>query len=187
MTQESFQSCFRRSFRRRPRRRPRLLTNLVPEYTPCPNPLTSVPLSAPTMKAGARCGMDIMRSMVGADQPPFRKKLLASPGKDFSIRRNPSMPWSRKIPGRSWELLTISSIAVLHDRRTSAICRTSLPSPQLRGRGIGRRLIEAVYDAARRAGSARVYWQTQTTNEAGRLLYDKVAQHAGFIVYSHEL
>ena len=60
-------------------------------------------------------------------------------------------------------------------------------APHARGRGIGRRLIEAVYEAARGAGSSRVYWQTQTTNQAGRALYDKVAQHLGFIVYSHEL
>ena len=59
--------------------------------------------------------------------------------------------------------------------------------PSLRGRGIGRRLIQAVYQAARDAGSSRVYWQTQVTNEAGRALYDKVARHAGFIVYSQEL
>jgi len=56
-----------------------------------------------------------------------------------------------------------------------------------RGRGIGRRMIEAVYEAARNAGSSRVYWQTQTTNKAGRALYDKLAKHLGFIVYSHEL
>lgn len=56
-----------------------------------------------------------------------------------------------------------------------------------RGRGVGRQLIGAVYGAARAAGSSRVYWQTQTTNLAGRALYDKVAQHLGFIVYSHEL
>jgi GNAT superfamily N-acetyltransferase len=56
-----------------------------------------------------------------------------------------------------------------------------------RGRGVGRQLILAVYDAARAAGSSRVYWQTQATNEAGRALYDKVARHAGFIVYAHEL
>jgi GNAT superfamily N-acetyltransferase len=59
--------------------------------------------------------------------------------------------------------------------------------PAARGRGIGRLLIEAVYDAARAAGSSRVYWQTQTTNKAGRALYDKVAKHFGFIVYSYEL
>jgi GNAT superfamily N-acetyltransferase len=56
-----------------------------------------------------------------------------------------------------------------------------------RGRGIGRRLIEAVYEAARHAGCSRVYWHTQVTNEAGRALYDKVAKHLGFIVYSREL
>jgi len=57
----------------------------------------------------------------------------------------------------------------------------------MRGRGIGRRLIEAVYEAAREEGSSRVYWQTQVGNEAGRALYDKVAKHLGFIVYSHEI
>ena len=58
---------------------------------------------------------------------------------------------------------------------------------EARGRGVGRQLIYAVYEAARAAGSSRVYWQTQTTNTAGRALYDKLAQHQGFIVYSHEL
>ncbi len=59
--------------------------------------------------------------------------------------------------------------------------------PDHRGRGIAQQLIEAVYVAAQEAGSSRVYWQTQTSNAAGRALYDKVARHAGFIVYSHEL
>jgi GNAT superfamily N-acetyltransferase len=56
-----------------------------------------------------------------------------------------------------------------------------------RGLGVGRQLILAVYEAARASGSSRVYWQTQITNEAGRALYDRVARHHGFIVYSHEL
>ncbi len=59
--------------------------------------------------------------------------------------------------------------------------------PALRGLGIGRRLIQAVYDAARATGCSRVYWQTQVTNQAGRALYDKMAEHRGFIVYTHEL
>jgi GNAT superfamily N-acetyltransferase len=58
--------------------------------------------------------------------------------------------------------------------------------PSVRGHGIGRLLIHAVFAAAREAGSGRVYWQTQATNEAGRALYDKLAQHHGFIVYSRE-
>jgi len=57
----------------------------------------------------------------------------------------------------------------------------------LRGRGVGRALILATYEAARAAGSSRVYWQTHAGNAAGRALYDKVAGHHGFIVYSREL
>ncbi len=57
----------------------------------------------------------------------------------------------------------------------------------LRGQGIGRKLIMAVYEAARRAGCSRVYWQTHTSNTKGRALYDRVAEHKGFIVYAHEL
>ena len=53
-----------------------------------------------------------------------------------------------------------------------------------RGQGVGRQLIQGVYDEVRRAGAHRVYWQTHTTNAAGRMLYDKVAKHEGFIVYA---
>ena len=56
-----------------------------------------------------------------------------------------------------------------------------------RGRGIGRRLIEAVYDEARKAGATRVYWHTHVGNETARTVYDKVARHQGFIVYSQDL
>src|ERR1700733_2022407 len=59
--------------------------------------------------------------------------------------------------------------------------------PSERGRGIGRSLIEAVCEQAKAAGSKRVYWQTHESNTAGRILYDKVAQHLGFIVYSRKL
>ena len=56
-----------------------------------------------------------------------------------------------------------------------------------RGRGIGRALIQGVVAQARSAGISRVYRQTHESNAAGRLLYDKVAKHAGFIVYGQEL
>jgi GNAT superfamily N-acetyltransferase len=60
-------------------------------------------------------------------------------------------------------------------------------APALRGRGIGRRLIESVYRVAQEAGAARVYWHTQESNSVGRALYDKLATQTGFIVYAHEL
>ncbi len=56
-----------------------------------------------------------------------------------------------------------------------------------RGKGVGRALIEAVYDEARRAGSPRVYWQTHETNAVAQALYDKVAERSGFIVYRKAL
>ena len=60
-------------------------------------------------------------------------------------------------------------------------------APAARGRGIGRALIQGVYDRARAAGIKRVYWQTQESNAAGRLLYDGMAKHIGFIVYSQDV
>jgi GNAT superfamily N-acetyltransferase len=57
----------------------------------------------------------------------------------------------------------------------------------LRGAGIGHQVIKVVYDAAQTAGSTCVYWQTHDSNTAGRTLYDKVAKHLGFIVYSQEV
>ncbi len=59
--------------------------------------------------------------------------------------------------------------------------------PEARGQGVGRALIQAVYAAAKADGIKRVYWQTHTTNAAGRQLYDKVAKHHGFIVYAHDV
>ena len=52
-----------------------------------------------------------------------------------------------------------------------------------RGKGVGRGLIEAVYEQARLAGLSRVYWLTHETNTTGRRLYDAVAENSGFLVY----
>jgi GNAT superfamily N-acetyltransferase len=54
---------------------------------------------------------------------------------------------------------------------------------EARGGGVGRALIEAVYDAARATGSSRVYWQTHETNTVAMRLYDQVAEKSGFLVY----
>jgi GNAT superfamily N-acetyltransferase len=56
-----------------------------------------------------------------------------------------------------------------------------------RGQGVGRALIEGVYDRARLAGSPRVYWQTHETNSTAMHLYDKVAERSGFVVYRHQV
>jgi GNAT superfamily N-acetyltransferase len=56
-----------------------------------------------------------------------------------------------------------------------------------RGKGVGRALIEAVYEQARLAGSTRVYWQTHETNTVAQRLYDQVAERSGFIVYRKQV
>jgi GNAT superfamily N-acetyltransferase len=56
-----------------------------------------------------------------------------------------------------------------------------------RGKGVGRTLIEAVYEAGRQAGCSRVYWQTHETNAVAQVLYNGVAERSGFIVYRKPL
>ena len=53
----------------------------------------------------------------------------------------------------------------------------------MRGKSIGRALIEAVYERADAAGCPKVYWLTQDFNEAGRRLYDRVGKLTPFIKY----
>jgi GNAT superfamily N-acetyltransferase len=60
-------------------------------------------------------------------------------------------------------------------------------SESVRGKGVGRALIDAVCEVARDAGSPRVYWQTHETNRTARELYDRVAEYSGFVVYRKTL
>ena len=57
----------------------------------------------------------------------------------------------------------------------------------LRGMGVGRALIEAVYEKAKLAGSPRVYWHTHETNKTAMRLYDQIATHSGFVVYRKDM
>lgn len=56
--------------------------------------------------------------------------------------------------------------------------------PSVRGKGVGRALIEAVYAAADEAGADSVYWLTQEFNATARKLYDRVAKVTPFIKYT---
>ena len=55
--------------------------------------------------------------------------------------------------------------------------------PAVRGTGVGRALIEAVYAAADAAGAPSVYWLTQEHNAEARRLYDRIGQKTAFIRY----
>lgn len=56
--------------------------------------------------------------------------------------------------------------------------------PAVRGQGVGRALIEAVYQEADAAGAPSVYWLTQEFNGTARKLYDRVGVLTPFIKYN---
>jgi len=55
--------------------------------------------------------------------------------------------------------------------------------PDVRGKGVGRALIEHVYAAAAEAGASRVWWLTHESNAGAMLLYDRIADKSGFVQY----
>jgi GNAT superfamily N-acetyltransferase len=86
----------------------------------------------------------------------------------------------------------VGLVHYLYHRNTTMIGPTCylqdlFTAESVRGHGIGRALIEAVYRRAKAAGSTRVYWQTHETNLTAMKLYDKVAERSGFLVYRKQL
>ncbi len=73
----------------------------------------------------------------------------------------------------------------LHGWKTEDVCylQDLYTVPEARGTGIGKALIEAVYSAADKNGTPRVYWLTQDFNHTARRLYDQVAKLSPFIKY----
>jgi GNAT superfamily N-acetyltransferase len=55
--------------------------------------------------------------------------------------------------------------------------------PEQRGTGVGRQLIEFVYDTARADGCAKVHWLTHETNATAIQLYERIAERPGFIQF----
>ena len=60
-------------------------------------------------------------------------------------------------------------------------------SESVRGQGVGRALIEYVYDFARQQNCNRVYWTTQEDNTAARSLYDTIATQTDMVQYRKNL
>ncbi|NDG56526.1 MAG: GNAT family N-acetyltransferase, partial [Betaproteobacteria bacterium] len=53
----------------------------------------------------------------------------------------------------------------------------------MRGRGVGRALIEHVYERAAASGASRVWWLTHESNKDAMFLYDRIADKSGFVQY----
>ncbi|MDZ4136900.1 MAG: GNAT family N-acetyltransferase [Paracoccaceae bacterium] len=56
--------------------------------------------------------------------------------------------------------------------------------PDMRGRGVGRALVQAVYAQADMIGAPGVYWLTAENNYRGRMLYDQIGTKTPFIKYN---
>ena len=53
----------------------------------------------------------------------------------------------------------------------------------VRGRGVGRAVIQAIYDYAREHEMEEVYWITHESNTRAQRLYDSIGSKTGFIQY----
>ncbi len=73
-----------------------------------------------------------------------------------------------------------------HNWRLEDVCylQDLYADPSVRGSGVGRQLIEAVYAAADTDGCPAVYWLTQDFNSEARKLYDRIATLTPFIKYA---
>ena len=73
---------------------------------------------------------------------------------------------------------SIEEIVYLHDL---------FVDPDARNGGVGRQLIEFVYEDAEKLGAKEVYWHTQYFNHRAQLLYVKVADRTDFVRYQKDL
>ena len=55
--------------------------------------------------------------------------------------------------------------------------------PNIRGKGVGRALMNRVFDFAKEKDSKRVYWTTQEFNKTARILYDSITPVSEFVQY----
>ena len=56
-------------------------------------------------------------------------------------------------------------------------------NPNIRGKGIGRALMNKVVELAKEKNSKRVYWTTQEFNKTARVLYDSITPVSEFVQY----
>jgi GNAT superfamily N-acetyltransferase len=55
--------------------------------------------------------------------------------------------------------------------------------PNIRGKGVGRALMNRVVELAKEKNSKRVYWTTQEFNKTARVLYDSITSVSEFVQY----
>ena len=72
-----------------------------------------------------------------------------------------------------------------HNWRIEDVCylQDLYTDPNFRGLGIGRSLMEAVYEVADANSTPNVYWLTEEFNKTARQLYDRIGNLTPFIKY----
>ena len=150
-------------------------------------PLSSAASCPPTARSGSRCGTATTRSTAAPTPPPCPPPVTECTWARFL---EPSEPVHALVAERGGQLVGLAHY--LFHRSTihiEPVCylQDLFTGPQARAQGVGRALIEAVAARARAAGASRLYWLTHESNATARRLYDRVAQHSGFIVYRRPL
>lgn len=102
-------------------------------------------------------------------------RLVANAGEPFGF--------AAVLEGRVVGLAHYFFVSSTSDWTSRCYLQDLFAAPELRGRGIGRKLIEAVYAEADGHEAAQVYWLTQDFNAPARRLYDQVARATPFIKY----
>lgn len=88
------------------------------------------------------------------------------------------------------ELMAIAHVTLHEHTWTTKPCCYLIDlfvSPNARGQGIGRAMIEHIYGFAKEKACDRVYWVTKENNVTARVLYDKIATQTDFIQYRKTL
>ena len=120
------------------------------------------------------------------ERPDFSSEITAATWARFFDPAEPVFAAVAELDGK-----LVGLVHYLFHRSTTVIedvcyLQDLFTAPEARGKGIGKALIEHVYDQAAKAGSRRVYWQTHEDNPA-RKLYDRVADVTPFRRYVKEL
>ncbi|RZS90246.1 acetyltransferase (GNAT) family protein [Motilibacter rhizosphaerae] len=73
------------------------------------------------------------------------------------------------------------------DARLDCYLEDLAVAPDVRGRGVGRALIEALDGVGRERGWRRLHWITDETNYRARTLYDRVGSRTAYVQYERRL
>jgi ribosomal protein S18 acetylase RimI-like enzyme len=90
-------------------------------------------------------------------------------------------------PGVTGSAVTGIANYLIHENTTSLTPACYLQDlfvdPAFRTLGVGRALIDALWEEVKANGWSRLYWLTTENNYRARALYDKYTPHSGFVRY----